>query len=212
MSRQPMRVLLVDDDPLVLTALKSLFKTTPELRVVGTVSDGSQVLAYLTAHEIDAVLMDIRMPQVNGISAARKIKERFPQVRVVLMSTLEESNVSSHVRNAGADGFVSKFATATQLRVNLAPSSGNAVEDDRNDSAAKVPLQAALSDREFAVALLVADGMRNEDIARVQNLSINSVKTYVSRVLKKLGLSNRVQLANHVNSDYERFQSTGRSR
>ncbi|RKS85702.1 LuxR family two component transcriptional regulator [Microbacterium sp. AG790] len=190
------RVLIVDDDPIVRLGLRLLFRSIPELDIVGEAADGSEVIGLLEAMPVDAVLMDVRMRHVNGIVAARAIRQRFPDLRIVLMSSLLNEDFSEHARNIGSTAFVSKTASAETIRKAIIGS-----RTERADDPATPPSRLdALTPRELSVARAVAMGLSNDGVAQELHLSVNSVKTYVSRCLAKLGLENRVQLANEVSA------------
>lgn len=183
------RVMIVDDDPLVRVGLRLLFRSMPEISVEAEASDGAEVLAELARTPVDVVLSDVRMRALNGIAMIASIRDRFPDIRIVLMSSTVGAEFGEHARNAGADAFVPKTAPASVLRDVI-------VGSPRSSGARRMRV---LTDRESIVADLVAAGANNADISRELNLSVNTVKTYVSRVMTKLDVDNRVQLANLLN-------------
>ncbi|WP_431031035.1 response regulator transcription factor [Plantibacter sp. RU18] len=192
-----MRVLLVDDDPIVRIGLRLMFRSMPEVEIVAEAADGGEVLAALQGHHIDTILMDVRMRTVNGITAARAVRTRFPSVRIVLMSTFLNDDFAAHAKNIGGAEFVPKTASADVFRRALMKDAP--VQPAAPAEASALPGLETLTVRELHVARLVAEGHTNDGIAQQSHLSINSVKTYVSRALAKLHLSNRVQLANLIN-------------
>lgn len=185
------RVLIVDDDALVITGLRHLLHSTPDLVVVGEAADGMEVIPMLDALDIDVVVCDIRMRRVHGTSIVKAIHARYPRTRIILMSSLPEPDLGQHAINAGADAYFAKTAPPERIR----------------DIVRGVPLGrsarrvSALTERENDIADRVARGMTNSEIGNELGLSVNSVKTYVSRVMAKLDVDNRVQLANLINKE-----------
>ncbi|GIT80771.1 DNA-binding response regulator [Leifsonia sp. LS1] len=195
------RVLIVDDDPIVRMGFRLLFRSIPELDIVGEAIDGSEVAGLLDTIPVDVVLMDIRMRHVNGIAAARSIRQRYPHLRIVLMSSLLNEEFAQHARNIGSTTFVPKTATTETLRKALLGTATERAATTSNLVSETESALMSLTARELSVARAVATGLSNESIARELHLSVNSVKTYVSRCLAKLGLENRVQLANEVRAN-----------
>ncbi|MFC7431609.1 MULTISPECIES: response regulator [unclassified Agrococcus] len=181
--------MIVDDDPLVRVGLRLLFRSMPEISVEAEASDGAEVLPELARTPVDVILSDVRMRTLNGVAMIASIRDRHPDVRIVLMSSTVGAEFGDHARNAGADAFVPKTAPAGHLRDVIVGSPPHGGHRTRR----------VLTDRESVVANLVATGANNADISRELNLSVNTVKTYVSRVMTKLDVDNRVQLANLLN-------------
>ncbi|GAA4190991.1 response regulator [Microbispora amethystogenes] len=205
------RVLVVDDDPLVRAGLTLMLRGADELVVVGGVADGADVAAAVDAHAPDVVLMDIRMPGLNGIDATRLLRRRPDPPQVVILTTFDADEHVFGALRAGAGGFLLKDTppegivdavlrvaagepilspdVTRRLIAHLAPET----EDRRRDDARR--LLSRLSDREREVAAAVGRGRSNADIAAELHMSVGTVKSYVSRILAKTGLDNRVQLA-----------------
>jgi DNA-binding NarL/FixJ family response regulator len=204
------RVLLVDDDPLVRVGLRMMLGGAADLDVVAEAADGSEVLALVDAHRPDLVLMDIRMPTVDGLTATRALRGRPHPPQVIMLTTFNSDENVLQALRCGAAGFLLKDtppreivdavrkvaagepvlspAVIQQLIAQVAP--------DRADSAAAARVRlAALGDREREVALAVGQGLTNAEIATMLFVSVPTVKTHVSSVLTKLGLNNRVQIA-----------------
>ena len=185
-----LRLLIADDDPLVRTGLRSLLRQDG-LEIVAEAPDGAAVLRLLEAIRVDVLLMDIHMPRLNGVATIAPVRARMPEARIVLMTTLDADRFAVHAKAAGADAFVRKSAPVAEL---LAAIYGRAVTETRGRLGA-----ARLSPRERDVGLRIASGSSNEQIASELGVSINTVKTYVSRLFSKFGVANRVQLANALN-------------
>ena len=202
------RVLLVDDQPLLRTGFRLILQTEPDLEVVGEAADGEVALAQVAALQPDVVLMDIRMPRMDGIEATRQLSrlEHPPSVLVLTTYDLDEHVVES--LRAGASGFLLKDVPADELvqavrvvhagAAIVAPTVTRRLLDRfaRHLPSADAPARAALPDlteREHQVLLLVARGLSNAEIAAELVLSETTVKTHVSNLLAKLGLRDRVQ-------------------
>ncbi|MET7459816.1 response regulator transcription factor [Nonomuraea sp. NPDC005501] len=205
------RVLIVDDDALVRAGLTLMLRGAPALQVVGAVADGAQVQAAVGEHSPDVVLMDIRMAGVDGIDATRRLRARRDAPEVIILTTFDADEHVFRALRAGASGFLLKDTPPEGIveairRVaagepSLSPSVTRRLiahllpeEDDRRRADARRVLS-ALSDREREVALAVGQGKANAVIAGELHMSVGTVKGYISRILTKAGLDNRVQLA-----------------
>lgn len=209
----PVRVLLVDDDPLVLTGLRLLLAGDPGLSVVAEAHDGKAVLSAVYDHCPDVILMDIRMPELDGISAAATLQNMTPPgPEVIMLTTFDtDENVVAALR-AGAAGYLVKHSEPamiiesvhraargepvfspsvlrTLVRRTLHDSPGSG---EGHRSAADVSV---LTGRERDIARAVARGLSNAEIGAELYLSTGTVKADISTMLNRLGLSNRVQLA-----------------
>lgn len=202
------RVLLVDDDPLVLSGLRMLLAGDPGIDVVAEASDGDLVAEAVAASRPDVVLMDIRMPRLDGIAALRDLRAGpGPHPAVIMLTTFGAEPVVLDALRAGASGFLLKHtppdriiaaihdaavgeaAVSPAILKQLIERVADASSPTREDRLA------GLSAREREVALAVADGLGNAEIAQRLYLSVGSVKSHISSALSKLGLDNRVQLA-----------------
>jgi DNA-binding NarL/FixJ family response regulator len=207
----PVGVLIVDDDPLVRAGLVMLLGGAPDLRVVAEAGDGTQVLALVDRHAPDVVLMDIRMPAMDGLAATEALRARRNAPEVIVLTTFDADEHVLRALRAGAAGFVLKDTPPDEIvaairrvaqgqpvlspavtRRLIARVAGS--DQDRRRSHARERL-ALLNDREREVAVAVGQGRSNAEIGAVLYLSVPTVKTHVSSILTKLGLNNRVQVA-----------------
>jgi DNA-binding NarL/FixJ family response regulator len=204
-------VLIVDDDPLVRAGLAMMLGGASGIRVVAEAGDGTQVLALVDRHAPDVVLMDIRMPVMDGLAATEALRARHNPPEVIVLTTFDADEHVLRALRAGAAGFVLKDTPPAEIvaavrRVAegepvLSPAVTRRLIDrvagsdqDRRHAAARERL-GLLNDREREVALAVGRGRSNAEIATVLYLSVPTVKTHVSAILAKLGLNNRVQVA-----------------
>jgi DNA-binding NarL/FixJ family response regulator len=205
------RVLIVDDDPLVRSALTLMLGGQSGVEVVGQAGDGREGVALAASLRPDVVLMDIRMPQLNGLDATREMHARADPPRVIVLTTFDADDHVVGALAAGADGFllkdtppplileaIRKVAAGEPM---LSPSVTRTLirrlrSDNLTDRTAEAELRlAVLTDRERDVALAVGRGLSNAEIAGELHLSIPTVKAHVSRLFDKLRVTNRVQIA-----------------
>jgi DNA-binding NarL/FixJ family response regulator len=211
MTGPKIRVLLVDDEELVRFGLRTVLESAGDIEVVGEASDGAAALAAVNQLRPDVVLMDIRMPRVDGLTATRSILARPDPPKVAVLTTFHLDEYVFAALQAGASGFLLKDTPPRQIvaavrAVNegsemLSPAVTRRLiaeyvdrRDDQRRDRARSRLD-ALSEREREVLVLVGTGLSNADTAHALHMSEATVKTYVSRMLTKLDLTNRTQAA-----------------
>lgn len=189
-------IMLVDDHPVVREGLRGMLEAEPDLTVVGEAGSGDEAVALTRIKQPDVILMDLRMPGLDGVGATRKILAERPGQRVVVLTTYETDADILRAVEAGASGYLLKDASRTELagairaasrgETVLAPSvAGKLVSRVRN------PAPSPLSAREIEVLRLVAQGGTNADIGRALHISEATVKTHLLRVFAKLDVSDR---------------------
>ena len=215
MSGDPIRVVLVDDDPLVRAGLSLMLRGAPQLEIVGEASDGVQALEVIARTRPDVVLMDIRMPRLDGLAATQRLSAQADAPAVIVLTTFDADEYVVRALATGATGFLLKDTSppmiveaiqkvaagepmlspsvTTQLirKVIQIPSAGS---DSARACSAAARL-ANLTEREHDVAVAVGHGKSNADIASELFMSVATVKDHVSHILVKLDAANRVQVA-----------------
>lgn len=199
-------VVLVDDDALMRAGLRMILEQTDDITVVGEAADGSEAVGVVVRAQPDVVLMDVRMPEMDGISATARILDRPSPPRVVVLTTFELDDYVFDALAAGASGFLLKRTRPEQLvdaiRVvvdggsMLSPSVTTRVIEQFSRPRAPAttpPWVAALTDRERDVLRAMAGGLSNTEIAEDLFIGENTVKTHVSRIFAKLGARDRAQ-------------------
>ena len=203
---EPIQVLLVDDDDLMRAGLRSVLASDDTIEVAGEAGDGSEALAHVRKTRPDVVLMDIRMPGVDGISATREVLSRSPDVKVLVLTTFEDDDYIFDALSAGASGFllkrtkpeelISAIHTVAEGDSLLSPSVTRRVID-RMATQPVAGLSGKrldeLTPREREVLELIGRGLSNREIAEAFVIEESTVKTHVKRILMKLGLRDRVQ-------------------
>jgi DNA-binding NarL/FixJ family response regulator len=205
------RVLIVDDDALVRAGLSMMLAGSEDVRVVAEASDGAQVAAAVDAYRPDVVLMDIRMPGVDGLAATEALRRRDDAPQVIVLTTFDADDHVLRALRAGAAGFLLKDTPPPEIvRAIRLVAAGEAmlspavtrrliahVADDgvASRQARAGELLDRLTDREREVAVAIGQGKSNAEIAAELFMSVATVKAHVSRLLQKLDLDNRVQIA-----------------
>ncbi|WP_329235944.1 response regulator transcription factor [Streptomyces sp. NBC_01460] len=214
-ERERVRVVIVDDDRLVRMALRLVIDAEPDLTVVAEAADGDDAITVVDEQRPDVVLMDVRMPGRDGLSATRELLTRPAPPRVLMLTTFDSDDLVLGALHAGALGFVLKdtpparildavrtvadgnsvlspAVTARVITAATSPQSSYARDSSRE--AARKQLS-ALTERELETARAVADGLGNPEIAERLYISVATVKAHVGNLFAKLGVDNRVQIA-----------------
>jgi DNA-binding NarL/FixJ family response regulator len=201
------RVLLVDDQPLFRQGLASLLSLEEDLEIIGQASHGNEAIALSETLQPDVILMDVRMPICDGVVATREIHQRFPWIRILVLTTFDEDEYIWESLQAGALGYLLKSTPSAQLAAairtlhqghcQLGPTIALKVFAQlRSPTVGKQnTVQYRLSDRELEVLTLIAQGKSNKEIAKTLFLTEGTVKNYVTQILARLGLRDRTQAA-----------------
>lgn len=201
-------VLLVDDERLIRQALAVLLGSQEDITVVGEAGDGVQALDFCQNNDVDLVLMDIRMPGINGIEACRLIKNYDENIKILMLTTFEDTDYISQAMNYGASGYLLKNQDHTQIYEGIkAAMSGNIVLDSKVGKHLLTPKQTQednndfdyeaydLTEKKLEIIILIAQGLSNQEIADELHLSVGTVKNNITDILSKLDLRDRTQLA-----------------
>jgi len=210
-TQPPIRILLVDDDPLVRSGLALILGGTTDLEVVGQAGDGAEAIRLIPELSPDVVLMDIRMPTLDGVEATGFLKARKNGPRILVLTTFGADEHVVAALSAGADGFLLKDTPPAEIveavrRVAAGePTVSPAVlstmigrirdggaDDSARDAAQRL---SELTEREREIARAVGRGLSNAEIAAELFLSVPTVKAHIGRIFTKLGVDNRVQIA-----------------
>lgn len=206
------RIMIADDQPIIRHGLKYVLGLDPELELAGEAADGNDLLEQMKQTACDVVLMDIRMPDMDGVEATRQVKKLFPETKVLILTTFEDNEYIFRALEYGADGYLLKDADPDELiqavktierggmllHPRIAETVRSALRSDR-----PVPEQQAeqrpdkfmeLTEREYEIACMVRQGYTNREIAEKVFVSEGTVKNHVTRILDKLELENRKQL------------------
>ncbi len=193
---QRIRLLIADDHPVVRTGLQGMLTGQPDFEVVGEAADGAEAVALTDQLHPDVVLMDLRMPDMDGVTAIRHIKTRHPEVHILVLTTYDTDADILPAIEAGATGYLLKDAPREDLfRAIRAAARGETVLAPtvaaRLVGRMRAPAQEVLSAREIEVLSLVARGRSNKEIARQLHISEATVKSHLIHIFDKLGVADR---------------------
>jgi DNA-binding NarL/FixJ family response regulator len=217
-ARAPVRVLLADDQRLVRESLATLLGLLGGIELVGSASDGEEAVTLALVHEPDVVLMDLRMPRMDGIAATQALRDRLPQARVIALTTFADDESVLGALRAGARGYLTKDAGAEDIRTAIltvaageatldpavqhhvvaalaAGTGGGGADGGRGCTEAELPaeLPDGLTPREAEVLALIAAGLSNTEIAERLFVSPTTVKSHINHLFAKAGLRDRAQ-------------------
>ena len=199
-----LRVLLADDHAIVREGLKALINAHPDMEVVGEATDGRTACAKTKELRPDVVVMDVSMPDVNGVQATREVHRQWPDIKVLALTVHEERSYLRELMEAGASGYVLKRSAAEDLvhalrvvargDVYLDPSVAAVVLGKLTRTHRQETPSPDLSERETEVLQLIAQGHSNKEIAGRLRISVKTVETYKARSMEKLGLTGRADI------------------
>ena len=194
------KILLVDDHAVVRSGLSKFLLVNKDLELVGEAGDGAEAITMVGLHKPDVVLMDLMMPGMDGITATREIHQKYPQVKVIALTSFSEQNLVQGALQSGAAGYLQKNVTAVELgnairsaaagRMTLSPEAAQALA---NSVVQPQIAGNAITDRERDVLRCMVDGLNNNEIAEKLIISLGTVKFHVSNIFQKLGVDSRVE-------------------
>ncbi len=201
------RVLLVEDQTIVRQGLKVILEQDRNIKVMHEAENGRQAIEIMENHLIDFIMMDVRMPMMNGIEATRKIKSRWPNTKILILTTFNDDEYALQALKDGANGFLLKTSEPAKL-IEAVYSCMNGGLTIHDEVAAKVMprllhqnpihsmiVEVDLSPREFEITRLVGEGLTNKEISEELHLSVGTVKNHITQILQKTDLRDRTQLA-----------------
>ena len=214
-TTKTIRVLIADDQNILAEGIKSVLETDPAIEVVGIAEDGLQAFEMTTETKPDVVLMDIRMPNMNGVVATKHIKSEYPEVKVVVLTTFDDSDYILNAINNGANGYLLKdigstalidavknaYAGDTILPRKVAKRIADAARTVSSDREIRLKRAFNLSDREVEIALMVYEGFTNRQIASALHLSEGTARNYISAIYEKLKCENRTEAVQAIKNE-----------
>lgn len=197
------KLLVADSHPIIRKGLELLFVTSPQMQVVGGVGNGEAIFDFIKQHRVDIILCEIDLPKLNGITALRRLKREHPEVKTLMFTSQPEEIYAINTIKAGADGYVTKttniitlkeailkvYEGGTYLSNTIAQQINQGRRINRSGTVYK-----KLSTREIEVLKLLSSGRKNKEVASELNINEKTVSTYKARLMKKLNVSNIVDL------------------
>lgn len=196
-------LLVVDSHPIVRKGLELLFVTSPHLQVVGGVGNGEAIFDFLKENRVDIILCEIDLPKLNGLTALRRLKKDFSEIKTIIFSSQPEEIYAINAIKAGADGYLSKTAGITSLKEAILKvyEGSTYLSDNMEEQVSRNKrinrsgsYYRKLSIREIEVLKLISSGRKNKEIASELNINEKTVSTYKARLMKKLQVNNIVDL------------------
>jgi len=207
MTEEKVRLLLVDDHQLFIDGIRSLLSHEPQIDIVGEALNGKAALDFLHENNVDIVLSDMSMPQMTGIELARKIRQKFNDISVIVLSMNKRKALIQDAMHSGASGYVLKDATKEELAeairtvasgdTYLSKGVGKILLSMNQDLKPNEDL-ASLTDRELEILKLIATELSNVEIAQKLDISRRTVETHRKNIMKKVGVKNSVGLARYA--------------
>ncbi|NBJ69071.1 MULTISPECIES: response regulator transcription factor [Clostridia] len=201
------RILIVEDQVIVRQGLKIILEQDERISVPYEAENGKEAIEMLEQHLVDLIMMDVRMPIMNGIEATRIIKQRWSSVKILVLTTFNDDEYALSALKEGADGFLLKTTESKKLieAVHSCMRGGMTIHDEvaakvmprllKGTEQKKIDISIPLSDRELAITRLVGEGKTNKEVAHTLHLSIGTVKNHLTQILLKTSLRDRTQLA-----------------
>ena len=201
------KVMIADDQTILAEGIKSVLETSDQIEVIALVSDGAEAIRKIAENKPDVVLLDIRMPNMNGVVATKEIKTRWPEIKVIILTTFDDSDYILNAINYGASGYLLKDINAESLigavknamsgdlilPSKIAKKIASAAKMVSSDKEIKLKKKFNLSDREVEIALMVYDNFSNRQISSALKISEGTTRNYISAIYVKLNAESRTQ-------------------
>lgn len=194
------KLIIVDDHAVVRSGLSKFLKVNKDFQLVAEASDGKEAVQMVSLHKPDVVLMDLMMPEVDGVAATREIHQKYPKVKVIALTSFSEQNMVQGALQAGAIGYLQKNVTASELanairsaytgKMTLSPEATQALA--QSVAQPQIPGN-QLTDRERDVLKCMVEGLSNHEIAEQLVISLGTVKFHITNIFQKLGVDSRVE-------------------
>ncbi len=199
--------MIADDQTILAEGIKSVLETSDQIEVIALVSDGAEAIRKIAENKPDVVLLDIRMPNMNGVVATKEIKTRWPEIKVIILTTFDDSDYILNAINYGASGYLLKDINAESLigavknamsgdlilPSKIAKKIASAAKMVSSDKEIKLKKKFNLSDREVEIALMVYDNFNNRQISSALKISEGTTRNYISAIYVKLNAESRTQ-------------------
>ena len=202
-----MKVLICDDQAIIREGIELLLRLEEDIKVVGTAANGYEAIRLAEQHQPDLILMDLKMPEMNGVEATHRIGRQFPEMKVLVLTTFDEDEWLFDALRAGAAGYLLKDTPRADLveairgtvegKTYVDPTVAGRIVEQAIDQATQPPTQITdtLTEREIAVLQLLAAGHSNQEISRELHLSKGTVRNHISAIYRKLEVNDRTQAA-----------------
>ena len=208
----PIKIVIADDQVIVAEGIGVMLEQQEDFELMGIASNGEKLLHMLNSVQPHMVLLDLNMPVLDGFATCTQIREKFPEIIVVALTTYDDDKMRQRIKAAGAAGMLLKYTSSTDLAVKLrlimasgyngtfvSDESGDKTEIDEQTNRNDVfLLKHKISERELDVVRLIADGLNSEEIAKKLFLSEHTIKTHRKNILEKLNLNNTAELVNFI--------------
>lgn len=204
------KLLVVDDQSIVRDGIKMILSLSNEIEVLGTSENGQSAINFLHNNQVDIVLMDVRMPILNGVEATKLIKDKWPNIKIIILTTFNDDELIFEALKNGASSYMLKDISSEEL-INSIKLIFAGQTVFRNDITQKLLIKSnnsnlidTLTSREIEISNLIAEGMSNKEISKKLFLAEGTVKNHLTSILSKLKLNHRTQLAIFIKDNYKK--------
>jgi two-component system, NarL family, invasion response regulator UvrY len=206
-SKKNIRVLIADDHEIIRQGFKKILSETDDLTVIGEANNGNEVIKFIKKTDVDVVVLDFDMPHKNGLDTLIELRTLKPKLPVLILSIFSEEHYGTRFLKAGASGYMGKASASDQLvlAVRKVASGGTYISPALTDKLvaglnnnSDKPLHESLTDREFQVFRMLAEGKKLTDIAEELFLSVNTISTYRTRILDKMEMENNASIIHYA--------------